>query len=59
MKKYKKIFILGSGFSKAASENMPAMKQLSKMLKNETNRQKYGALIEYVDTIRDRSNDSE
>ena len=59
MRKYKKIFILGSGFSKAASEKMPAMKQLSQMLKNETNRQKYGALIEYVDTIRDRSNDCE
>jgi disulfide oxidoreductase YuzD len=57
MRKYKKIYILGSGFSKAAAVKMPAMKQLSSMLKKEANRQKYGALIEYVDILRDRSND--
>ena len=57
MRKYKKIIILGSGFSKAVSEKMPAMKQLTAMLKKETNVQKYGALIEYVDILRDRSND--
>ena len=57
MRKYNKIIILGSGFSKAVSEKMPAMKQLTCMLKKEENRQKYGALIEYVDILRDRSND--
>ncbi len=57
MRKYNKIIILGSGFSKAVSQKMPAMKQLTSMLKKEANRQKYGALIEYVDILRDRSND--
>ena len=59
MRTYKKIFILGSGFSKSASEKMPAMKQLTLLLKNETDRSRYSALIDYVDDIRNMSNDSD
>ena len=59
MKKYSRIYILGSGFSKSASGKMPAMKQLTSMLKEEKNRGKYDSLIDYVNLLRERSNDCE
>ncbi len=58
MRRYKKIFILGSGFSKSLSAKMPALKQLTFLLKNENNRNRYSLLLDFIDNIRKLSNDS-
>lgn len=55
--KYKKIYILGSGFSKSASAQMPAMRELTEMLRR-GNDKKYPQLMEFINDLKTKSNDS-
>ncbi|MBN2174022.1 MAG: SIR2 family protein [Bacteroidales bacterium] len=49
---YRKVFILGSGFSKSVSSTMPTMKDLSESLLNIKNSKNYDELASFVEEIK-------
>ncbi len=54
---YKRIYVLGSGFSKSMSKKMPAMRELTTKLKKHNNR-KYPELMRFISQLEEQSNNS-
>lgn len=57
MDTYKRIYVLGSGFSKSISKNMPAMSGLSQELRTAED-DKYPELMEFMRTLNSKTNGS-
>jgi len=59
MEKYKKIYVLGSGFSKSMSKSMPSMRELTdELLTGDYKRSKYKELMNLVRYLQKKAGDS-